>query len=123
MSKILKKRQGFSLFLNNSMHDTEHCLHTSNAIAIILKIACQKYKKRPGFLLFLNNSMHVTEHFLHTSNEILIILKITIQKYSKTTGKYMFFINSIGVTEQNFNIREGFSIFSSKHIEKPKEMQ
>ena len=34
----------------------------------------------------------------------------------------MFFNFSIGVTEQNLNIREGFSLFSSKRIEKPKEI-
>ena len=43
--KSIKKRQGFSLFLNKSIGVMEHFLRTSNEISTILKFTFQKYQK------------------------------------------------------------------------------
>ena len=80
--KTIKKRQGFSLFLEFSLRVT---LKNDCKYNVFWVHGFKNIKKRQGFSLFLNNSIGVTEHFLHTSNEISISLKFTIQKYQKTT--------------------------------------
>ena len=114
----IKTNIGFFIAkMNNLVHVTEHFLHTSNEISIILKITIQKYKKKHTqvFIAKMNNSIRVTEHFLHTSNEISIILKITIQKHQKTWGNTTKMNNLVHVTEHFLHTSNGISIFWQKH--------
>ena len=100
--KNIKKRQGFSLVLNNHADVTEHFalritkyqefwnsqfknIKKRQGFSLVLNnhpdVTFKNIKKRQGFSLVLNSHPDVTEHFCSTYNEISRILKFRVQKY------------------------------------------